>query len=95
MYNAYDISLLYVNGMRGALENICHGNGRNGFASVIDLRDTVEDSDAPDDLLKKVSALKLVGFSEIIVDRDTPDYTRLKGRDGFGNIHYLKIGKRK
>lgn len=95
MYNSNDVSLLYVNGTRGALSNICHGNGHNSFCTVMELRDAVEDSDSPDELLKNVSALKQVGFHDIMVDRDTPDYTRLKGRDGFGNIHYLKIGKMK
>lgn len=94
MYNAYDIHLLYMNGMCGALSNICHGNGRNGFSTVIDLRDAVEDSDAPYELLENISALNLVGFCKITVDRDTPEYTRLKGSDGFGNIHYLNIGKK-
>lgn len=93
MYNADSITMLYPDGCRGALSNICHGNGRNKFATVMDLRDAVEDSKDAKSLLANISRLNLIGRDYLRIDRDVLTYTRLIGRDALGNIHYLKIGK--
>lgn len=92
-YNADSITLLYADGGRGALSNICHGNGRNKFATVIDLKDAVEDSTDAKSLLANIRSLNLIGMDDLRIDRDVLTYTRLIGRDALGNIHYLKIGK--
>lgn len=93
MYDINSIDLVYPNGQRGALSNICHGNGMNKFATVVDLKDTVEDSTDANELLRNLSRLNLVGMNHLSIDRDTPSYTRIKGDDPIGNICYLKIQK--
>ncbi len=93
MYNANDINLIYANGVAGALSNICHGDGYNNWATVIELRDAVEDSEDTNSLLHNLNLLNLIGMENMTLDRDTPAYTRIKGNDPLGNIHYLRIGK--
>ena len=95
MYDINSVKLFYTNGMRGALSNICHGNGRgNGYATVQDLQDAVEDSETAEDLTKNVSALNLIGMRDLKMDRDTREYTRLKGTDVLGSVHYLIVAKK-
>ena len=90
MYNSNSIKLFYANGTRGALSNICHGNGIvKAYASVMDLRDAVEDSNNSEELLKNLKKLRLVGMGNLVIDRDNSNYTRVKGADALGNVHYL------
>lgn len=80
MYNSEKISLLYPNGGCGALSNICHGNGFNGYATVMDLRDAVEDSKTAEQLLHNLRKLCLIGIeNNMTIDRNTSSYTRIKG----------------
>ena len=96
LYDIRHIEMRYPNGMRGSLSNICLGNGRSGntFATVQDLQDAVEDSENAEALVKNISTIKLAGMDGLKVDRDTAEYTRLKGSDPIGNVHYLIIAKR-
>ncbi len=94
MYDINTITLLYPNGMCGALSNICHGNGMNKYATVQDLQDAVEDSKDANDLVMNLSAIELVGMRDIIIDRDTETYTRVKGHDLLGNIKSIKVMKK-
>lgn len=93
MYNPKSINLIYPNGSYGALSNICLGNGHNKWATVLDLTDAVEDSKNAQQLLLNLNKLNLIGMNDMIIDRDSEFYTRLKGHDPLGNIHYLKIEK--
>lgn len=93
MYNPNSIDLIYASGNYGALSNICHGNGYNRWASVMDLMDAVEDSDNAQQLLLNLSKLNFVGMSGLTIDRDSALYTRIKGSGALGDIRYLKIGK--
>lgn len=93
MYNADSITMLYPDGCRGALSNICHGNGHNKYATVMDLRDAVEDSKDAKSLVENLRRLKLIGMDNLRIDRDVMTYTRLIGWDPIGNVHYLKISK--
>ncbi len=95
MYDINTITLLYPNGACGALSNICHGNGVNKYATVQDLQDAVEDSQNSTHLVMKLSDLDLIGMDDIIIDRDTAEYTRVRGHDCFGNINIIKIMKKK
>ena len=93
MYNPDTIQLIYSNGTFGALSNICHGDGRNKYATVLDLSDAAEDSNSPEQLLKSLNRLNLVGMNNMAIDRDTDSYTRIKGSDVLGNAHFLKFYK--
>ena len=94
MYDPKSVELRYANGTRGALSNICHGNGVcKAYASVMDLHDAVEDSTDLASLLRNLKSLRLVGMDHLCIDRDTASYTRLRGDDPLGNIHYLIVKK--
>ena len=93
MYDIDRIHLVYTSGCRGALSNICHGNGYNKFATVLDLKDAVEDSKDAKALLRNLSKLNLIGMNNMLIDRDVMTYTRIKGYDGMGNIHFLVCHK--
>ena len=93
MYNPDSIQLLYNNGTFGALSNICHGNGRNKYSTALDLADAAEDSKSPEQLLRNLNRLNLIGMDNMTIDRDTDTYTRIKGSDVLGNAHFLKFAK--
>ena len=93
MYDTNSIVMLYPDGQKGALSNICHGNGSNRFATVTDLQDAVEDSSNAEQLVQNISRLNIIGIDTLKADRDTDTYTRLRGTDSLGNVYYLKILK--
>ena len=59
--------------------------------SVIAIQDAIEDSATGGELAANLNKLKL--FSKFALDRETPEYARLKTTDCFGNKHYLKAFK--
>ena len=88
-----NVTLFTANGTNLSLSNICHGGGNDGYASVIDLMDAVEDSKTAKDFLRNVSALNFVGFENPKIDHETEEYVRLRGTDGMGNARYMKAIK--
>lgn len=87
-----DVELFTISGIPCALKNICHGNGINEYATVMDLYDAVEDSKTSDELVRNINRLKLVAgvFS---VDRETTEYVRLKALTPLGGADILKVYK--
>ena len=56
--------------------------------SVMEIQDVIEDSESGSELTAKLNKLKL--FSRFTLDRETPEYVRLKTTDCFENTYYLK-----
>ncbi|MBQ6773787.1 MAG: hypothetical protein IJQ56_05425 [Synergistaceae bacterium] len=59
--------------------------------SVMEIQDVIEDSESGSELTAKLNKLKL--FSRFTLDRETPEYVRLKTTDCFENTYYLKAYK--
>lgn len=59
--------------------------------SVMQILDVIEDSESGAELTAKLNKLKL--FSIFKLDRETPEYVRLKTTDCFENTYYLKAYK--
>ena len=59
--------------------------------SVMEIQDVIEDSESGAELTAKMNKLKL--FSKFTLDRETPEYVRLKTTDCFDNTYYLKAYK--
>ena len=59
--------------------------------SVMEIQDVIEDSESGSELTAKLNKLKL--FSKFTLDRETPEYVRLKTTDCFENTYYLKAYK--
>lgn len=87
-------SLKYFNSYRTplAVSNCAHGNGHNGYSTVMEVYDAVEDSSTAEELLANFKKLHLT-VENLVIDRDTPSYTRLRCTDPFGNIHYFQASK--
>ena len=88
-----NVTLFTANATNLSLSNICHGGGNDGYASVVDLMDAVEDSKTAKEFLAKISALNFVGFENPKIDRETDEYVRLRANDGMGNNRYMKAFK--
>ena len=80
-------------GISLSLRNIIYGNGNDDYATMADFMDALEDSTTADELVRNLNRIKLVGFYNPTIDRDTPNYVRLKAKDGMGNIHYMVVNK--
>lgn len=77
-----------------AISNIAHGNAIvTAYSTPMDVYDAVEDAVDGIDLLRRLKKLKLVGWYNLHIDRETESYVRVKGTDVLGNVHYLKAGK--
>lgn len=87
-----DVGLYSIKGIPCALSNICHGNGINDYATVMDLYDAVEDSETAEDLVRNVNSLKLVA-GKFFIDRETAEYVRLKALTPLGGADILKVYK--
>ena len=59
--------------------------------SVMEIRDVIEDSSTGSELVAGINRLKL--FSKFTLDRETPEYVRLKTTDCFDRTYYLKAYK--
>ena len=59
--------------------------------SVMEIQDVIEDSESGSELTAKLNKLKL--FSRFTLDRETPEYVRLKTTDCFENTYYLTAYK--
>ena len=59
--------------------------------SVMEIQDVIEDSRTGAELVAGLNRLKL--FSRFTLDRETPEYARLKTMDCFDNTFYLKAYK--
>lgn len=83
------LTLLYPNGMRGSLQNICTS------CTVIDLMDVAEDSrlniksltSSAEAFCKNISSVTKMNWT---VDRVRYEYARLKHVDPLGNVLYLR-----
>ena len=74
-----------------ALSNIAHGNAMvTAYSTPVDVLDAIEDAETPRELLQNLKQLRLVGFGNIVIDRETNKYVRVKGSDLLGNIHYIQ-----
>lgn len=83
-----DINLTNKLGYSEALSNMC------GYwpsaASVMDIKDAVEDASDAKDLCLRLSKMDLLKKTWV-VDRTTDTYIRLRHKDPLGNITYLVI----
>ena len=81
-----ELKLYTATGIPEALSNI-FGRG----STVADLRDAAEDSCTGNELLNRLRALDL--FGTYTLDRETPEYVRIKVTDRCGNVSYLEAQK--
>lgn len=72
------------NGVPLSLKNLFYRND----CSVVAIRDVVEDASTPEELRNGLNKLNL--FEKFEFDRLTDTYVRLKSKDCFGNVHFLK-----
>ena len=83
-----------ANNINCAVSNVAHGNGIvTAYSTPVDFYDAVEDARNAKELLANLNTLKLVGWNNLVVDRETESYVRVKGTDVLGNVHYLKVLK--
>ena len=73
-----------ANGIPLSLKNLFYRNE----CSVVMITDVVEDATTPEELKNGLNRLDL--FEKFDIDRITNTYVRLKSKDCFGNIHFLK-----
>ena len=92
-YDSNSIQCIWANGTHDSLSNLCGGDGFNKCATIFDFKDAVEDSEDAKDLVAKISALNLFIKYNFRIDRDTATYTRLRGKDCYGNLQFIVISK--
>jgi hypothetical protein len=75
--------LMTASRIHEALSNLCLWNDTN----TMDICDAVEDSATAAELVTNINALHIA--CKFTLDRETPEYVRLKAHDAFGNVKYF------